>query len=309
MRGLIIALFLAGPAAAQRETATFLMIQPGARPMALGEAFTAVADDLDALTTNPAGLGRLGVQQATFEHAELFAGTRLDHAAYALPFASDGGSLLSGGTLGLGVTHLSQPALEGRDAAGNPTGAFGAGDTAVMMGYSRRLADYPAVLGGTLKYLHSTIADASAQSYAVDLGAQRPFYALERPASVGVAIRNLGPGLKFGSETDPLPLELSAGGAITLGGAMTLALDVHQSPHEHQTAVSIGTEYAVLSGFALRTGYGSAQASAGGTSGVGSLGGFGMGFGLRVYKMTLDYSFSPYGELGSAQRLSLSSRF
>lgn len=308
MKSLIIALLLASPAAAQHETASFLKITPGARPMAMGEAYTAVADDLDSLNSNPAGLARMSLQQATFEHAELFAGTHLDYAGYARPFATDAGTILDGGTLALGVEHLSQPALEGRDAAGNPTGSFGAGDTAVMLGYSRRLADYPAVLGANVKYLHSTLADTRAQGYAVDLGAQRPFYALGHGARLGVSVRNLGPGMKFGGETDPLPLELSVGGAVNVVGAMTVALDVHQRPRDHQTALSIGTEYSVLPAFALRTGYASASA-AGGSSGIGALGGFGMGFGLKVYKATLDYSFSPYGELGSAQRLSLSSRF
>lgn len=307
MRSLIIAALLASPAAAQRETASFLKITPDARPMAMGEAFTAVADDLSALHSNPAGLARLTAQQAAFSHAELFAGTRYDYASYARPLSPDGASLLAGGTLGFGVAHLSQPALEGRDANGNPTGSFGAGDTAITLGYSRRLAAYPAVVGGSVKYIRSTLANASAQSYAVDLGVQRPFYALDHVARLGAAVQNLGPGLKFGSETDPLPLQVSVGGAVSVVGALTLALDVHHQPHERQTAVSVGTEYAILPAFALRTGY--ASASANGAAGAGALGGLGMGFGLKVYKASLDYSFSPYGELGSAQRLTVSSRF
>jgi hypothetical protein len=84
-------------------------------------------------------------------------------------------------------------------------------------------------------------------------------------------------------------------------------MDVRQMPHEHQTSVSVGTEYALLPAFSLRSGY--ASSSANGGAGISAVGGLGMGFGLRVYKATLDYSFSPYGELGSAQRLTVSSRF
>src|SRR5207237_433868 len=82
--------------------------------------------------------------------------------------------------------------IEGRDAAGNPTGSFGAGDTAVNLGYSRRLADYPAVVGGSVKYIRSSLANVSAQSYAVDLGVQRPFYALDRRATLRLSVRHLG---------------------------------------------------------------------------------------------------------------------
>lgn len=60
----------------------------------------------------------------------------------------------------------------------------------------------------------------------------------------------------------------------------------------------------MLSSFVLRAGY---MASAATKTESGS--GFGLGFGLRVCKATLDYAFSPYGELGQAQRASLSIKF
>ena len=49
--------------------------------------------------------------------------------------------------------------------------------------------------------------------------------------------------------------------------------------------------------------------SAGAASGAGAFMGMGMGFGLRLGRAALDYSFKPAGELGHAQRLSLSTRF
>jgi hypothetical protein len=299
---LLIAALLASPALAQRETASFLKIQPGARPMAMGEAYTALADDMNAMTTNPAGLARLQSQQAVFQHAELFAGTKYEYAGYARPVDFTGG-----GVMGVSVGHLSHPRLEGRDASGNPTGSFSAGDTVVSLGYSARLPSYPAVLGANVKFIESTLADAKARTYAVDLGAQRAMDFLHRSARFGVAVRNLGPGLKFASETNPLPLMISVGGSVNVVGAMNLALDVHQEPNSRRTGVAVGTEYAIMPAFALRSGYSSSSANGGGN--LSALGGLGMGFGLRVYKATLDYSFSPYGELGSAQRLSLSSRF
>jgi hypothetical protein len=52
---------VAGPAAGQHFTsgADFLLIGSGARSEGMGGAFTAVADDVNALTFNPAGLALL----------------------------------------------------------------------------------------------------------------------------------------------------------------------------------------------------------------------------------------------------------
>ncbi|MBI5242169.1 MAG: hypothetical protein HY922_00635, partial [Elusimicrobia bacterium] len=39
------------------------------------------------------------------------------------------------------------------------------------------------------------------------------------------------------------------------------------------------------------------------------LGGFGGGFGLKFGNYRADYTFTPFGELGNAQRISLGCRF
>lgn len=64
----------------------------------------------------------------------------------------------------------------------------------------------------------------------------------------------------------------------------------------------------MLSGFAVRGGY-SSMGVVGGSDGLSSMRGFATGFGLKAYNMGLDYSVTPFGELGSVQRLSLGMRF
>src|SRR6185312_10499950 len=61
---ILIALFLMSPfvsAASNVGTsgAAFLEIAPGARPVGMGQAYTGVADDIDAIYWNPAGLARM----------------------------------------------------------------------------------------------------------------------------------------------------------------------------------------------------------------------------------------------------------
>lgn len=295
--GALLALMLAADAAAT-ETAQFLRIMPGARPMALGEAYTGVADDLNALTTNPAGLSRVGGRQAGFMHAALYGGASYDFMGYAQPFGDN--------AWGLSLQRLAVGGLEGRDAAGNQTGSFAAADTALNLAFSGRLPDSSLRAGLGVKVIDSKLADASARSFAVDLGAQRPLGGLGLPVMVGAAVRNLGPGLKLGDQREDLPLTFAVGGAVRAAGALLLSADVTDRPHaaRGKLGLSVGTEYSVLPAFSLRAGYGSAAASGGDL-----MSGLGFGFGLRVLRATIDYGFTPGGALGAEQRVGFSTRF
>jgi hypothetical protein len=81
----IVTLTIAGPARAQ--TADLVL---GARPQGLGGAFTAVADDANAVYWNPAGLGRLENGEITFMHWMFsdISQVTVDHAAFAQPLGS-----------------------------------------------------------------------------------------------------------------------------------------------------------------------------------------------------------------------------
>lgn len=258
------------------EGGAFLKIQPGPRPMALGEAYTAVADDLNAVNTNPAGLGRMAGRQLSFSHVQLYEGAKLD--------------AFSAGTQNVAVSfqRLGQGRLEGRDEQGRPTGSYGAADTAVALSGAYN------GLGATVKFLDSRLADRSASSYAVDLGAMRAW----RGLNFGVSARNLGPGLRYSDQTEALPTAVALGAATRLGGVLLVSVDVAQRVATRRTVVAVGTEYAVHPAFSLRAG-----------SGLTGMNGMGLGFGFKVRGVGVDYAFSPAGELGSAQRVGLSTRF
>ena len=185
MKKIILAVLLvpAGPAFAA-ETASFLNIGVGGRGLAMGGAYTALADDANAIYWNPAGLARLEKREVTASHAELANSTRLDFLAYAHPTAQ--------GTFAADGTYLSQSALEGRDALGHPTGNFQASDAEIGFGYGRKtdLVD----LGASVKFVQSHIGPAQAQTFALDAGARRGFDGLgPGRLLVGAALRNAGP--------------------------------------------------------------------------------------------------------------------
>jgi hypothetical protein len=299
---LVLSLLTPRPAAAQ-ESAAFLKIGVGARATGMGGAATAVADDATAIYWNPAGLSGLTRRSVDATQADLFANTRYDFLGYAQPTPY--------GTLGAAAQYLSQGALSGRSVSGAPTGNYGASDAAADVSYAAKIPALPGLgLGGTAKYIRSGIADVSAQSFALDAGARYvPPGSGADGASFGLAVQNMGPGLKFLAQTAPLPLTVAAGAAYRLPFGLLLALDYKYRPYDHPGELSVGAECLLVSTFALRAGYDSDTVSSEGETGFAALSGFTAGFGLKVRGFVVDYSMAPMGQLGNVQQLSLGAGF
>ncbi len=298
----VFACLLSASARAE-ETAAFLKIGVGARALGMGGAYTAIARDVNAIAWNPAGLSYLPNRGLGVTHAELTANTRYDFLGYAHPTQY--------GTFAAAGAYLSQGAIEGRDAQGRPIGKFQAADSAISMGYALKLSGGMR-LGGNVKYIKSSIADVSAQSYALDFGSQYEIQGMRGPGvpMVGLAVQNLGPGMKFLDQSSVLPLTLVTGLGYRLPVGLIVALDFKHRPYGRSNEVNVGTEYGLFSNFALRAGYGSAgvvNAASGGA--LSAINGFAAGFGLNAFGYSLDYSMTPFGELGKVQRFSLGARF
>lgn len=161
-----------------------------------------------------------------------------------------------------------------------------------------------------MKYVQSVIGSDSASTLAVDLGGQYSL-ASAGPGTplLGIAVQNLGRGLRFADQTDPLPLTVAVGAGYRLPAGLILALDYKQRPHARTSEVGFGTEYAILTGFALRAGYGTGQVLNNGAGDMSALNGMAGGFGLKMSSYSLDYSITPFGTLGNAQRFSFGARF
>jgi len=305
---LIFSLLLSNVNLYAGETASFLKIGVGARPIAMGSAFTAIADDINAIAWNPAGLASLKRAEFGAMHAQMYANTRYDFLGFAYPTAL--------GTWALGANFLSQGSLDGRDANGRKSGSFDASDTAISAAYAHRFT-LSTKFGATIKYIKSNIADSAATAFAIDLGGMYDLKRMTgRPMTLGFSIQNLGQGMRFLDESNPLPLTFAAGLGYRLPVGLILAMDIKHRPYAKTTEVNIGTEYAILSALTLRMGYASSSVPFGlssgkksGLSALGGIAGLGAGLGFKVGDYTLDYSFTPFGELGDVQRISLGSKF
>jgi hypothetical protein len=291
---LISVLLLAAPPLRAAETASFLNVGVGARYLAMGGAGTALAEDGNALFWNAAGLSQVKQHELTVSDMELQQNTRLDYAAYAHP--------TSVGTFAAGGTYLSQGAIEGRDALGHQTGSFTASDAAVSLGYGRKtdLVD----LGADVKFIQSHIASAQATTFAADVGARKQFGAIV----LGAALRNLGPGMKFDTQRNDLPLRLAVGGAYKFAAGHALTAELTNAPRAGGTDVGFGGEFQAIKNVFLRAGYTTQTAITGG-SGFDAARGLTLGLGVRNARWSLDYAAVPMGELGSTHRFTLGARW
>jgi hypothetical protein len=215
MKALIAALFsfLLSPLAVAQESAAFLKIDVGARALGMGGAYTAVADDVNALAWNPGGLAFLRGRELGFMHAELAGGSRFDFMGY--------GQALKRGTIAAGARYMDQGSIDGRDVSGRPTAGFSASDGAADIGYGSDFRDNLG-LGFAGRYVRSSIGQYSAQTFAADLGG---IYRLERfgpgVPRLGLAIRNIGGGMTFLDESSHLPLTIATGLSYGLPSGMT----------------------------------------------------------------------------------------
>jgi len=282
------------------EGASFLKIGVGARGVGVGAAQTALTDDASAIYWNPAGLAGLGKTEIAAHHAELFADTRYDYLALARPTRF--------GTVGAGFGYLSQGSLEGRDENRQQTGSFTASDSVFGLALGRPISRSVSA-GLSLKGIQSKIAGESAITAALDAGVMWKSH--DAPVTLGAALQNLGPGLKFINERSELPLTFAFGAAFHSRLGLTLAADARFRPYGRSQEYGVGTEYAALGALTFRAGWVGqrAQGSAPSSTRAYIPEGFAAGIGLRVSTMSLDYSIVPFGELGNAQRISLMSRF
>ncbi len=271
----------------------FLKIGIGGRAAALGETYTALANDPTAIYWNPAGLNAAPGTQLAFTHLNWLESITHDFVAISFPGF--------GGKLGLAFTMQSIPDIELRDKpSAEPISTLEARDLSAALAYARPLNAQLSV-GLSVKYLYEKIYLQSASGFAVDVGAnwQTPIPSLR----LGASLQNLGSMSALVDEKITLPALLRIGGAFGYQNSaghtiVTLALD-NLTYLEGGNYTSAGVEVSPLPEVALRGGFQFNREERG----------FSAGFGTHLSRYTLDYGYAGFGEdLGQAHRFSLGIR-
>ncbi|PIR15313.1 MAG: hypothetical protein COV48_15045 [Elusimicrobia bacterium CG11_big_fil_rev_8_21_14_0_20_64_6] len=299
MRSALFALLLLLPAftaraAGRLSTADFLNTQPDARSLGMGESGQACSVGAGALTTNPAALAGVKAHEAYFTHSIQGNGIGADHLVYAGAFGVH--------RFGLAYRHLGYGTLEGRDDSGALTGGFGPSDTVYALSYGTTAGEKMR-LAATIKRVESKIV-ATARTTAFDIGAQ---YDLDDDWALGASGHNLGGGLKYESESNPLPARAAFGGVWRPSPGWSIAADLN-APAYAPFYAAIGGEYrARLSGennsVAFRAGINTKTPDAGRFAGLKA------GVGGRFGPIEADYAFGPGGDIADSHLFAITYRF
>jgi len=290
----------------------FLNVPVGARAVAMGGGFGAIADDPTALYWNPAGITQSEGVSATYGYTSLFAGIDHNFAGVTFELGEDyrgGVSAISYGSGDIPVTTLFNP--EGTGAT------YRASDLALGVTFAGKLTDQFS-FGVTGKFINLQIASLSANGVAFDAATiYKPGLAGLR---LGFAIQNLSSGFKYsgsnlsqsggfdpntGNQNSDVQIEPLAGN-LPLTFRVGLATEQNFSEDLRLTAgfdfstasdrsefYGIGAELLWKNLIAVRAGY-----QAGTEEAFGLSGGIGLRYQVGSFLGQIDYAVRPHQTLG-----------
>ncbi len=269
-----------------------LLMQLDARAVGMGSAYTAVAGGADALDYNPAGMDQLRAGQAEAGHLAWIQGVDDEYINTAFP-------IYGLGAWGLGLSYLYAQDQAYSDT-GIPGGTFTDFSFSGKAAFSMQIGDTQNI-GIEYKLLRESYGGQFDMGSAFDLGWQW----VGGPGGIdfGAAAQNLGTPVVMGTTYNPLPISVKVGAVKHLSTWGLLSMDEEYQPFDSFNFVHFGGEISEPVGPvtpALRAGYifGPQQAA-------GNLTGLSVGLGLGYGSWQLDYAYTPEGDLGLAQRLTL----
>lgn len=209
----------------------------GVRPLGMS-AFAAVADDINAISWNPAGLALLQKQEATAVYSPVYDDMDQSYLAYAYPTGKYG-------TIGVDLAFLNYGDMDWRDASGGDLGIFSREDYSIYASYGIRLIDSLSLglsLGATS--VNMNYIDDSGTGLGIDLGV---LYTIASRASFGLYLENIGD--VSASDRKIARQKIRTGAAVSVlhrqNMGLVLAVDVDEQQGELDTLYS-GVEWSVF---------------------------------------------------------------
>jgi hypothetical protein len=286
--------------------AEFLNTCLGARPSGMGNAFSAIADDVNAILWNPAGLTLLNNKEASFTYTDIGtifdvsgAGSMYDgFLGYAQP-------LKNGDAAAISLQYQEQGKIAYTTESPEVIAEYNLGaNYAAILSYAKKLSSSLS-WGASFKFIQTKLWRETGQAYAVDLGGL--YQTQNKNLTIGLSLQNTGTKLKMEDreQADPLPQNLKLGISYKLltsnPHSLIFGFDIDKPTASDTSAtLSLGTEYWYRGLIALRLGYLNKE---------GNVKGMTQGIGIRYRGYGLDFANVPWGELGHVQLISLTIKF
>ena len=300
--GLIPLVSLPSPAGVGTTGADFLNTSLGARPSGMGNAFSAIADDVNAVLWNPAGLTLLKEGRTSFTYTNLAAVFDVEDASgmydgfigYAQP-------LKNGAAFAISLQYQEQGKIAYTTDSPDVITEYSLGaNYAAILSYAKKLSSSLSY-GVNFKFIQTRLWEIVGRAYAVDIGGL--YQSSNEKLNLALSLQNTGTKLQMEDleQADPLPQNLKLGISYRplndSSHRLIFAVDLDKpTTSDSSIFLSLGTEYWYRDIIAVRLGYLSKE---------GNVAGFTQGIGIRYRGYEIDFANVPWGELGSVQRISL----
>ncbi len=294
---------------------TFLKLGVGVRPVAMGNAFTALSDDANAVFWNPAGLGIV--------KSYYVSGMGMNHLSIWQYYNLTSSILLGrkAGGLGIGISYLTAKDMEYSEV-GAPGREFRNYDMLLNVGYGNGIGKKREIIFGSCgKVVRSQLYDVDAYGILGDFGIiLNPI----RFVYIGSVLKNIGTPRKFIRKWEYPPVNFRQGVALKIPfreNHWTLALDYSIYP-DYIPTFSMGTEVFIrepeimksatraifgqesqISGFSLMAGFQTGYQDLGAS-------GFSFGFAIEImitpgWYLDIGAVGLSYGYLGYSERIGI----
>jgi hypothetical protein len=223
----------------------------GARPLGMGGAFAAVADDAFSAYWNPAGVAELD----GFEFGTMYATMSLDRT---FGFANYAHGFDGGWGIAVSWTTFRVEGIEERDSTGALLREFEDVESAYCLSLAKRLESNLS-LGVNVKYTTHELHEASAGGPGFDAGLKLK---LGDHLTAAFVAQDMGTKLD-GDFNDEFPVNLRAGSSLSLiDSRLVLAFDWEKTL-EYTSKFHGGAEVWIVDSVAARAGYDDEQFTAG----------------------------------------------
>lgn len=299
----------------------FMAIGVGGRPLGMGGAYVAIANDVTSGYYNPAGLAHINYPEISLMHDERFGSlVNYDYAAVAIPYGKDlsfGISIMRLGVDGIPDTRNALIDFDGNGKLDNPKDRldyskiteFSNQDWAFYLTFAKRHSEN-FYYGANVKIIYRKLAEFSATGIGFDVGA---WYSPFENFSIGANFQDITTTLiawnKGENELVSPTAKIGVGYSFDfIGGKITPVLDFDVRFENRKFASNFnlgpvsfdmhtGFEYSFKNIVAVRAGYNDVKQ-------------FTIGAGIKLPKLNIDYSFAHFNvskeeSLGDTHRISL----